>query len=79
MTARPPRATASGAPTWVRPVPIEHAYARQGSYAITTSTTYDLTFVLPGQGAQTIALTAPPSPPVTLPVREIQTLVDYVG
>ena len=26
---------------------------------ITTSTTYNLTFVLPGQGAQTIALTSP--------------------
>ena len=26
---------------------VEHAYLRQGSYAITTSTTYNLTFVLP--------------------------------
>ena len=58
------------------PGAIEHSYARQGSYDITTATTYNLSFVLPGQGAQTIALTAPPSPPVTLPVREIQTVVD---
>ncbi len=56
---------------------LEHAYARQGSYDITTSTTYDLTFVLPGQGPQTIGLTSPPSPPVTLPVSEIQTRVSY--
>ena len=56
---------------------IEHSYARQGSYEISTTTTYDLTFMLPGQGAQTISLTATPSDPVTLPVREIQTLVDF--
>lgn len=56
---------------------IEHSYARQGSYDITTSTSYDLTFVIPGQGAQTIALVSPPSPPVTLPVSEIQTRVSY--
>ena len=56
---------------------IEHSYARQGSYQISTTTTYNLTFVLPGQGAQTISLTATPSDPVTLPVREIQTLVDF--
>jgi hypothetical protein len=56
---------------------IEHSYARQGSYEISTTTTYNLTFMLPGQGAQTIALTATPSDPVTLPVREIQTLVDF--
>ena len=59
------------------PGAIEHSYARQGSYDISTSTTYNLSFVVPGQGAQTISLTAPPSPPVTLPVREIQTLVDF--
>ncbi|MCW2768556.1 MAG: hypothetical protein JWO11_4515 [Nocardioides sp.] len=47
------------------------------SYDITTTTTYDLTFVLPGQGAQTIQLTAPASPAVTLPVREIQTRATY--
>ena len=41
---------------------IEHSYARQGSYDITTTTTYDLTFVLPGQGAQTISLTATAEP-----------------
>jgi len=58
------------------PGAIEHSYARQGSYDISTSTTYNLSFVLPGQGAQTIALTSPPSAPVTLPVREIQTVVD---
>jgi len=58
------------------PGAIEHSYSRQGSYDISTSTTYNLTFVLPGQGAQTVALTSPPSPPVTLPVREIQTVVD---
>ena len=58
------------------PGAIEHSYARQGSYDISTTTTYNLSFVLPGQGAQTISLTAPPSPPVTLPVREIQTVVD---
>ena len=57
---------------------IEHAYGRQGSYDITTTTTYDLTFVLPGQGSQTIQLTAPPSSPATLPLREIQTLVSYI-
>jgi hypothetical protein len=61
------------------PGAIEHSYARQGSYDITTATTYNLSFVLPGQGAQTIALTSPPSPPVTLPVREIQTLVDFTS
>ena len=44
-----------------------------GNRVPSTATTYNLSFVLPGQGAQTIALTAPPSPPVTLPVREIQT------
>jgi hypothetical protein len=55
------------------PGAVEHPYGRQGSYDITTTTTYDLTFVLPGQGAQTIQLTAPASPAVTLPVREIQT------
>jgi len=59
------------------PGAIEHSYARQGSYDISTSTTYNLSFVLPGQGPQTISLTAPPSPPVTLTVREIQTLVDF--
>jgi hypothetical protein len=59
------------------PGAVEHSYARQGSYDISTTTTYNLTFVLPGQGTQTITLTAPPSPPVTLPVREIQTLVDF--
>jgi hypothetical protein len=59
------------------PGAIEHAYAGQGSYDITTSTTYNLSFVLPGQGAQTIALTSPPSAPVTLPVGEIQTRVSY--
>ena len=58
------------------PGAIEHSYARQGSYDISTTTTYNLSFVLPGQGAQTIALTSPPSAPVTLPVREIQTVVD---
>ena len=57
---------------------VEHAYARQGSYDITTTTTYNLSFVLPGQGAQTITLTGTPSPAVTLPVREIQTRVSYV-
>ena len=55
---------------------IEHSYARQGSYDISTTTTYNLSFVLPGQGTQTLSLTAPPSPPITLPVREIQTVVD---
>jgi len=59
------------------PGAIEHSYARQGSYEISTTTTYDLTFMVPGQGAQTIPLTATPSEPVTLPVREIQTLVDF--
>ena len=59
------------------PGAIEHSYARQGSYEISTTTTYNLTFLLPGQGAQTIPLTATPSAPVTLPVREIQTLVDF--
>ncbi len=59
------------------PGAVEHAYARQGSYDITTTTTYDLSFVLPGQGAQTIALTSPPSPAVTLPVGEIATRVSY--
>jgi hypothetical protein len=59
------------------PGAIEHSYARQGSYQISTTTTYNLTFLIPGQGAQTIALTATPSAPVTLPVREIQTLVDF--
>jgi hypothetical protein len=58
---------------------IEHSYARQGSYQISTTTTYNLTFLLPGQGAQTIPLTATPSAPVTLPVREIQTLVDFTS
>ncbi len=60
------------------PEAIEHAYARQGSYDITTTTTYNLSFVLPGQGAQTIPLTSPPSPAVTLPIREIQTLVSFI-
>ncbi len=60
------------------PGAIEHAYDRQGSYDITTSTAYNLTFVLPGQGAQTVQLTSPPSPAVTLPVGEVQTRVDYV-
>jgi PKD domain len=59
------------------PDAIEHSYARQGSYQISTTTTYNLTFMVPGQGAQTIPLTATPSEPVTLPVREIQTLVDF--
>jgi hypothetical protein len=58
---------------------VEHAYRTRGSYAISTATTWNLTFVLPGQGARTIALTGPPSAPVELPVSEIQTLVDYVG
>jgi hypothetical protein len=61
------------------PGAVEHAYQRQGSYDITTTTTYDLTFVLPGGAAQTIQLTAPPSPAVTLPVREIQTFTDWVS
>ena len=61
------------------PGAIEHSYARQGSYDISTATTYNLSFVVPGQGPQTITLTAPPSPPVNLPVREIQTLVDFTG
>ena len=38
------------------PGAVEHAYDRQGSYDITTSTSYNLTFVLPGQGAQTVQL-----------------------
>ena len=76
MTAEVLPVTASRMPAWAPPGAIEHSYARQGSYDITTATTYNLSFVLPGQGAQTIALTAPPSPPVTLPVREIQTVVD---
>jgi hypothetical protein len=59
------------------PGTVEHAYDRRGSYAITTSTSYDLTFRLPGHGPQTIHLTAPPSPAVTLPVRELQTRTDY--
>jgi len=58
---------------------VEHAYGRQGGYAISTTTTYDLTFVLPGGGSQTIQLAAPPSPPVTLPIREIQSLAHYVS
>ena len=61
------------------PGAIEHSYARQGDYDISTATTYNLTFVLPGQGAQTVALTAPPSPPVNLPVGEVQTRVDYAS
>ena len=61
------------------PGAIEHSYARQGDYEITTATTYNLSFVLPGQGAQTISLTSPPSAPVTLPVREVQTLVDFTS
>ena len=61
------------------PGAIEHSYGRQGSYAITTTTNYDLTFLLPGQAVQTIQLSSPPSPPVTLPVREIASLVSYVG
>lgn len=61
------------------PGTVEHAYERQGSYAITTSTAYDLTFVIPGQAAQTVQLASPPSPAVTLPIREIQTRVDYVN
>ena len=61
------------------PGAVEHAYDRQGSYDITTSTAYNLTFVLPGQGAQTVQLTSPPSPAVTLPVGEVQTIVDYVN
>ena len=32
------------------PGAIEHSYARQGSYDISTTTTYNLSFVLPGQG-----------------------------
>ncbi len=59
------------------PGSIEHAYSTQGSYDITTTTTYNLSFVLPGQGAQTIPLTSPPSAPVTLPVGEVQTRVSY--
>ena len=31
------------------PGAVEHAYRRQGSYDITTTTTYDLTFVMPGR------------------------------
>ena len=58
---------------------VEHAYDRQGSYAITTATAYDLTFTIPGQGAQTVQLSSPPSPAVTLPISEIQTRVDYVN
>ncbi len=58
---------------------VEHAYDRQGSYAVTTATAYDLTFTIPGQGAQTVQLSSPPSPAVTLPIREIQTRVDYVS
>ena len=50
-----------------------------GSYDISTTTNYNLTFVLPGGGAQTIAVTSPPSAPVTLPIREIQTLTSYVN
>ncbi len=58
---------------------VEHAYTVGGSYDITTTTTYDLTFVIPGQGAQTVSLVSPPSPPVTLPVGEVQTLVNWAG
>lgn len=58
---------------------VEHAYDRQGSYAITTATAYDLTFTIPGQGAQTVQLSSPPSPSVVLPISEIQTRVDYVN
>lgn len=61
------------------PGAIEHSYARHGSYAVTTTTNYDLTFLVPGQAAQTIQLSSPPSPAVTLPVREIASLVTYVS
>ena len=57
---------------------LEHSYTRQGTYDISTTTNYNLTFVLPGGGTQTVQLVSPPSPPVTLPVSEIQTRVDYV-
>ena len=43
------------------PGAVEHAYPRQGNYGISTTTAYELTFVLPGQGAQTIPLTSTPS------------------
>ena len=59
------------------PGAVEHAYEQQGTYDITTSTTYDLTFVLPGQGAQTIQLTSPPSARWRCAVGEIQTRVSY--
>ena len=62
MTAPPPRATGVEGADVGAPGAVEHAYARQGSYAITTTTTYDLTFVLPGQGAQTIPLDLPAEP-----------------
>ncbi|MEO7352396.1 MAG: hypothetical protein ABIR34_01965, partial [Marmoricola sp.] len=60
------------------PDALEHSYGRQGSFDITTTTNYNLTFVLPGGGTQTVQLVSPPSPPVTLPVSEIQTRVSYL-
>ena len=58
---------------------LEHSYVRQGSYDITTTTSYNLTFVLPGGGGtQTVQLVSPASPAVTLLVGEVQTRVSYV-
>ena len=56
MTARARPATGSRVPTSGAPDALEHSYTRQGSYDISTTTSYDLTFVLPGGGAQTVQL-----------------------
>ena len=45
------------------PGALEHSYSRQGTYDITTTTNYDLTFVLPGGGGSRRSSSSPrPAP-----------------
>jgi hypothetical protein len=56
---------------------VEHAYATQGSYTITATSTVGVRFTLPnGQTVDLPNAFSMPGEPITLPVGEIQTRVD---
>jgi hypothetical protein len=62
------------------PGAVEHAYARQGDYSITATTSLGVQFTLPtGQQVNTPGAIEMTSPAVVLPVSEIQTRVDSVS
>ena len=59
------------------PGAVEHAYSRQGSYAITATSSVGVQFTLPnGENVNDPGAFSFTSEPVTLPVGEVQTRVD---